>query len=142
MDPSVLESRLTTEQVNTVMVLTDFHDSRTRTQKFRSLGINTTTFNGWMKDPIFKQFFESMSLRNFKDGVHIAREGLMKAIERGEVAAVKYFMELHGESPEVQNIRTMLARLIEVIQLHVPNQEILYRIEQDFKRVMEGRSIQ
>lgn len=132
--------KLTVSQVNTVMVLTDFHDSRSRSQKFRSLGINTTTFNGWMKDPVFKQFFETMSLRNFKDGVHIAREGLIKAMDRGEVAAVKYFMELHGEAPEIQNIRSMLARLVEVIQRHVPDQETMLKIEQDFKRVMASNS--
>ena len=132
---------LTENQIATTVILTDFFDTRTRLAKLRQLGITTTQFNGWMRDKKFKTFFNKMSRKHFEEAEHIAREGLVKGMDRGDVSAIKYYNELTGESPDTQNISILLTRLVEVIQIHVKDPGTLYAIEQSFGRVMRGESM-
>jgi hypothetical protein len=128
-------------QMAAMIAVTNYTDVRSRQEKLEALGVNLNTWAGWLRNKSFKLAFERLSRQNFEESSSIAREGLSKAMERGEVAAIKYFNDLTGEAPQVQNLQLMLTKLVEVIQLHVTDQATLAAIERDFRLIMSGQSI-
>lgn len=128
-------------QMAAMIAVTNYTDTRSRQEKLESLGINLNTWAGWLRNKSFKLAFERLSRQNFEEARSIAREGLARAMEKGEVAAIKYYNDLTGEAPAVQNLQLMLTKLVEVIQLHVTDQVTLANIERDFRLIMSGQSI-
>lgn len=131
-----------TEQIAALNSLTNYADTRSRNSKLKELGLTGELWNSWMRDKDFAAAFERISQRNYKLGKYAAREGLTRALERGDVNAIKYFNELHGEAPIQQNVQLMLSRLIEVMQLHIKDSSTLHAIERDFRSVMMGRPVE
>lgn len=123
-------------QIAVVVTLTDFYDQRSDFTKLKSLGITTTQFNGWMRNREFKQFFNALSRKHFAEADHLARKGLIKGMDKGDLASIKYFNELTGESPEERNVQVLLSRIVEAIQLHVKDPVVLHRIEQSFAQIL------
>lgn len=140
-DVPELPANITAEQVAVVLSLVDYNDTRTRAAKMRTLKVSTAKFNSWMRDDNFRTFFNALSAQNFAEGAYIAREGLIKAMDRGEVAAIKYYNESQGEDPETRNLSLILTKLVEVIQMHVKDQATLHAIERDFRDTMAGRPV-
>lgn len=133
---------LSAEQIAAIVSVCNYADTRSQTQKLKELGIHGNTWNAWLRDSDFSQYYEKVSQKNFKEGRYVARQGLTRAMDRGDVSAIKYYNELAGEAPEAQNLQIMLTRLIEVMQLHVSDPATLHRIERDFRNVMAGRPLE
>lgn len=136
---------LTNEQVAAITVMVNFHDPRSRTRKLNEMGISPTKWNGWLLNTKFKEFLHDLSARNFQDAVNVAHEGLLKAVDRGDTNAVKLYMEMTGRytqtSGQNQNIRVILARVIESIQRHIRDPEVLRAIANDFEIIMRGETV-
>lgn len=141
--PSV-HDELTNEQLAAISVVCNFADQRSRSAKLRSLGITATKWQGWMKNKSFKKYLHDLSATNFQDNVHVAHEGLLKAVDRGSVDAIRFYLESTGRytqsSAESQNIKIILARVIESIQKHVKDPNVLRAIAQDFELIMAGKA--
>lgn len=135
-DAEDAHERFSPSQIAVVVVLTDFYDQRSDQAKLRALGVTTTQFNGWMRNKDFKAFFNGMSRKHFAESDHIARKGLISGMEKGDLAAIKYFNELTGESPEERNVQVLLSRIVEAIQLHVKDPAVLHKIEQSFAAIL------
>jgi hypothetical protein len=131
---------LTDEQLAAILAVVNIDDRRSRSAKLKDMGIAAATFAGWMKNPEFKQYLHSLSAQTFEDAIHVANEGLLKAVDKGDVNAIKYYNELTGRvvSPEVHNARVLISRLVQVIQTHVKDQGTLNLIARDFDSVMRG----
>jgi len=133
---------LTTEQVAAIVTVTNFEDTRPRHVKLRELGISAAKWGGWMKNDMFVDFLQEMTSSTLKNSLHVANEGLMKAMDRGDVHAIKFFYEItdrHGGSADaVRNVRMLLARVFEAIQMHVADPDKLSAIGRDFEIIMSG----
>lgn len=131
-------SELNEEQIAAIISLTNFDDRRARNTKLAEMGISLAKWSGWKRNPTFKAYLESLSNDALRSSVNVAHEGLIKAMDRGQVEAVKYYMEHTGraEAPRVQNLQVALARLVESIQIHVRDPEVLTKIAADFDRIM------
>lgn len=133
---------LSTEQLAAINSILNFEDKRSRAAKLKELGINPSQWTGWMKNPVFKNFLQEMSAVNLNDSVHIAHEGLMKSVDKGDTNAIKFYMELTGRHTQgdvnQQNIKVVLARVIESIQRHVQDPHLLRAIAADFEVIMSG----
>lgn len=140
----VKRDALSNEQIAAILIVSDFGDKRSLNSKLKAIGISSQTWQGWMKDPMFKDYLHGLTTRNFEDSLHSAQQGLLASVEKGDVNAIKYWMQLTGRevSPEVQSARTMIARLIQVIQTHVKDESTLRKISKDFERVMRGDSVE
>lgn len=134
-------SRLTTEQMSAILTVLDFNDKRSRRAKLASVGSNTQQWNGWMKDERFKAYYDKMASKIFHDSIDLVQEGVISAAERGSVEAARFYYEATGRSmsPEVQNLKVLLARLVESIQRHVKDPTTISRIKRDFDILLEGR---
>jgi len=137
--PSGPADFLTQEQVACVNVLLDFSDPRTQNQKLRALGITSQQFMGWSANKQFSAYYRRRS-ENLLDEVGVAtgHTALLKQTEKGNVQAIKLMYEITGRttSSENLNVEYFLQRVIEVIQIHVKQPEILGAIAQDFAKLL------
>lgn len=136
---------LTPEQVAAIVTVINIEDKRPRHVKLKELGITPARWAGWLKQVEFKEFLHDMSQTQFDDVLHIAHEGLLKAVDRGDTNAVKLYMELTGRHTPVtetqQNLKLILARVVESIQRHVKDPVLLQAIANDFELIMRGERI-
>lgn len=139
------EQELTNDQIQAASTYVNYTDTRSRTRKLQEMGISTTKWNGWLKNPTFRDFLHELSTRNFNDQLSTAHEGLLKAVDRGDTNAVKLYMEMTGRytanSGQNQNIRVILARVIESIQRHIKDPNTLRAIATDFEVIMRGEVV-
>lgn len=145
LEASLEHPSLTQEQTAAVLTVVNFNDKRSRNAKLRDLGISVSTWNGWLKDKKFKEYFFKLANDQFADALPIAQESLIRAVESGKVEGIKYYMELVGKGPASsessnQNVRLVLQKLVEVLQLHIRDPELLGAIGLDFERVLRGEA--
>jgi hypothetical protein len=97
-----------------------------------------------MKDPKFKEYYMTVAENHFRDALPAAQEGLLRAIDKGSVEGIKYYIELTGrhtsDSAGMQNLKTVIAKLIESIQMHVKDPVALEAIATDFDAIIKGGS--
>lgn len=136
---------LTVEQVAAISAVMNFDDTRSRAAKLKELGISHNKWQGWMKNLKFKGYLQKVSADAFEGSLHVAHEGLLRAVDRGSVDAVKFFMELTGRhsssSVEQQNVRVILAKVMESIQKNVRDPEVIRAIAYDFERILRGELV-
>jgi hypothetical protein len=130
------------EQLAAIITVINFEDKRSRLAKFKELGITAAQWQGWLKQESFKTFLQEMSAANLQDAAYVANEALIKAMDRGDVNAIKFYSEITGkytqQHPQMQNIKIILARVIESIQRHIKDPEVLLAIGRDFEAIMAG----
>lgn len=136
------DDKLTNEQLAAIAVMANFRDQRSSTAKLRSIGVSWTKWQGWMKDKHFKEFLQDLSAANFQDSLDVAQAGLLKGVEKGDVNATKFYLEITGRyTPQDQgtmNVKVVLAKIFEVIQIHVKDPNVLRNIATEFEVVMAG----
>jgi hypothetical protein len=141
---------LSNEQVAAIITMVNWDDKRPRATKLKEMGITVVKWNGWMKEAAFVAYLQDLSSRHFQDALDKAQEGLMRSVERGDTNAIKLYMELTGryspgsagQGATADNVRVILQRVVEVIQRHVKDPEILKLIGLDFEKVMNGEKLE
>lgn len=136
---------LTAQQTAAVLTVVNYSDKRSRNAKLKELGVSVSTWNGWLKDPKFNEYFMDLANKQFAQALPTAQEQLVRAMENGKVEAIKFYMDLQGKGPgsadaQGHNVRMVLQKLIEVLQLHVQDPEVLGAIGIDFDRVLKGEA--
>lgn len=128
------------EQLAAILTIINFEDKRTRGTKLRELGLTPSQWQGWLKQDSFRETLIQLSGANFKNAQYIANEALVKAMDRGDVNAIKFYSELTGNykpaTQQVHNIKIILARVVEAIQRHVRDPDTLRRIGEDFELIL------
>lgn len=136
---------LSEEQVAAVLLITNFMDKRSHNLKLKSLGITPGQWAGWLKNDIFKGYLHRISGNMLSENLHTVQEGLLRAADKGSVDGIKFYYELQGlhtgATTQDGNVRQMLAKLVEVLQLHVKDEHLLRLIGNDFAAVMDGRDL-
>lgn len=138
---SKFPASLTDAQIAAVRLILDYNDKRSHRAKLQSLGITTIQWQGWLKNRVFKTFLHSLASEAFDESSHIASEGLVTALQRGDTSAIKLYYELTGKytnNGEVLNTKLILAKIIESIQRHVKDPDTIRAIAQDFEVIMQG----
>lgn len=141
--PSAVDHEyLSPVQIAAVSSILNWDDKRSRSTKLKELGVSTTQWTGWQRSKKFREYLVSISSENFEDAVDHAHEGLLKAVDKGNTEAIKYFMEVTGRytasNAEVMNLKVVMTRLIESIQRNVNDPIILAAIERDFELILGG----
>lgn len=134
---------LSEEQLAAIMAVANFHDTRGFSRKLKDLGITTTKWNGWLRDEQFKDTLHKVTGSQFEDSVHLAQAGLMSAVQRGDVSAIKLFFDATNRyQPQNQseaNIKLLITRIIEAIQVRVRDPQTVTLLARDFNDIFEGR---
>lgn len=126
------ELGLSVQQAATLNVLENFSDSRNMNSKLRDVGVSRTQFNGWMKDPLFRDFYERRIEAHVRDAHMGALSTIISASENGDLKAAEKILEINGryspQNAELQNARAVVQALVEAIQRHVKDPEAVDKI--------------
>lgn len=138
---------LTNEQMAAIAAMTNFRDvNKSPTAKLRAVGVSWTKWQGWMRNPHFRKFLQDLAAINFEDSLDLVQAGLLKAAEKGNVEAAKFFLELTGRytpvSQETMQVKMVLAKVIEAVQIHVKDPATLQAISADFNKILSGGEAQ
>lgn len=142
--PSTSEGfSLSEKQLAAITTVADFTNKKSIRSKLSSLGITMTEWQGWLRDEKFKEVLHKITSSTFEDSLHIAQTGLVQSMERGDVSAIKYYMEITGRYREsdlnAQNVKLMITRLIEAIQYRVKDPETMKALANDFNLIFDGK---
>jgi hypothetical protein len=133
---------LSNEQLAAIAVMSNFRDGKSGPAKLRSIGVTWTQWHGWMRNKHFKEYLQDLCAVNFADSLDVAQQGILRGMEKGNTDTIKFYLEVTGrytpQTQELANVKMILSRILEVIQIHVKDQNTLRAIDADFQKVLAG----
>lgn len=137
------QNELTNQQVAVATVMMNFSDVRSNTDKLAQLGVLPDTYNAWLRDPQFKALVDSLADQNLANIRPTAVTEFTKKINSGDWNAIKYWLDTTGEmQQDAPQSEVLLRMLIEIIQKHVKDPEIIIAIAQDIKLAAANRTLE
>lgn len=139
---------LTEQQMTVANVLMDTLDKRSRIKKLTELGVSTQEYSSWLKDPVYRNYCLERAealLHENQSTVHMA---LIERATQGDLGAIKYFNALTNRYAEkasaavevnVNNYgNDTVIQIVEIIQTHVKDPEVLKLIADDILALQGG----
>ena len=128
---------LTAEQVAAITLITNFSDTRPVDVKMASIGVKPEQLNGWYQHPEFQRELASRADSMTDNIFPEAQAQLARQIKAGNFPALKFYYEITGraQSPETMNVKLAMMRLIEIVQKHVRDPEVLSAIATEMREV-------
>lgn len=125
-------SSLSAKQMAAASLMLNLTDRRSDEKKLRDIGVTTEEFSTWMQNKEFTAYMRDRSEAMISNSVHEAHMGLMRGVKQGNTASIKLYYEMTGRynsNDENQvNVRMLIARILETIQKHVRDPDILNRL--------------
>ena len=138
--PQESQKVLQPKQVMLANLLLNAHDKRSVREKLEQVQVSTNQYNAWLRQPAFANYLRQRAESVFKASDFEAYQGVVKAVQTGDVNALKFFFELRGiYSPRVQldvNVESVIVQVVEVIQRHVKDPVILTQIASDIEGIV------
>lgn len=142
---------LTPIQLLAANALLDLTDTRTNKKKLQDLGISTTKYNAWLKDPVFKDYLAARAKQLIGDNEHEVDLALLDRVRAGDMKAISYYNEFTGrytpassrQSSSAGNIdiQAILVRVIEIINEEVNNPEEILAISTRLRSLIGANNI-
>lgn len=134
---------LTEEQLVCANTMLDLRDNRSQTKKLRELGVSTSKWEGWLRDPAFQSYIRTRAENLLGDNLHESHLALLDRVRSGDINAIKYFNEITGRyvpnASDKADVNAVLMMVLEVIQRHVKDEAQLVAIADDMVAI--GRKI-
>jgi succinate dehydrogenase flavin-adding protein (antitoxin of CptAB toxin-antitoxin module) len=133
---------LTAEQQAAALTVMNFADERSIADKLDQIGVLPATYYSWLNDPKFKNFVNQLAEQNLNNIKPTVVAEFTKLINKGDWNALKYYMDntrtLANEAPQSEQ---MLRMIIEIIQRHVKDPQVMMSIAQDLINVTQVKTI-
>jgi hypothetical protein len=128
-------SGLSLEQQSVILKLQDVTDRRALSTKLRELGVSMAKYQGWLKQPLFREATNAAAEDVLAEAVAPALTALAGKAANGEDRAIELLLEMTGRfvkgDRSVENARVVTMALVEAIQKHVTDQTVLDAIMAD-----------
>lgn len=136
------QTRLTDKQLAVAEVILNPMDKRNHTAKLNSLGVNPTTYQGWTSNKTFSDYMRKRAEDMFGEAMPLAQEALVRKVMRGDMGAIKLYMEMTGKYNKNQiesgrDFKMLVWKLIEVLQKHIKDPALLQMISTEIKELVE-----
>lgn len=131
------QGQLDSRQLAAIAIITNFSDLRPATFRLEEAGITTEELQGWYSNKTFNEVLAARSEATFANFAPSATAQLGRQIERGNLNAIKFYYEITGRanSPEAINVKRAMQVLIEAVQKHVKDPEVLEAIAREVQAV-------
>jgi hypothetical protein len=133
------DSGLSMEQQLVLLKLTDPTDRRTTNVKLKELGVPMARYQAWLKHPLFAEHFKQRTEDLFSSAVPVALQKLLGNVEAGDQRAIEKVLEITGRydpaNKQIEDVRSLVTRLVEVVIKHVPEKERRAAIMSDMQAV-------
>ncbi len=138
------QDELTATQVAAAVTVMNMVDDRPIPDKLDQLGISPSQYYAWLNDPQFKTLVNNLADQNLGNIRPAAIAEFTKKINHGDWNAIKYWLETTGEltSSEQPQSEQLLRMIVEIIQKHVKDPEIIIAIAQDIKLAAANRTLE
>lgn len=137
------DHELSTEQIATIAVLTNFADTRREEAKLAMLGVSVETYRGWLVDPKFKARLDQESDGVLENIYPDAMQAFARKIKDGDMRAIEKYFEVTGRvaAPETLNLQRALQAVIEAVQKHVKDPDTLAAISAEINIAGAARPV-
>lgn len=130
--------------INAANLILDHGDRRSRQAKLKSIGVTTRQWNMWLKIPSCRRYFEKEVDEVFKVITPIdSKQSLSRAVEAGDLNAIKYFNEFNGTyrpgQESLLNLAAILAKIMEILVKYVDPQ-VMPQLANELDHVIEAES--
>jgi hypothetical protein len=124
------QTELSATQVAAISLITNFSDRRSIPAKLAAIGVTEEQINGWYKDKAFQEELRIRTDATLDNSFPEAQASLIRQIQKGNFQAIKFYYEITGRAvaPEQLQVRQTMQHLIEAVQKHVKDPEILEAI--------------
>lgn len=137
---------LTYAQLQVANMLMNIMDKRSLREKLQTAqlpGVTPAQVGAWMRQPAFQEHLRRRAQDLYEGADVSANIALVKAIDSGDLKAVQLFMEMTGRytprSTVDVNIHAVLARVVEIVSMHVRDPAILEAIAVDMEALELGK---
>lgn len=148
LNPEQSEELLTTEQLLVANMIMNVLDKTSIREKLKTVStalgksITVQTYNGWLNQASFRAYIQKRAEKQFGAADPSALMAHIKAINDGDMNAVKLYYEMTGRyNPRLQvdvNIESVIVSVVEIISRHVTDPEALQAIASDIERLELG----
>lgn len=115
-----------------LVAITDFTSTKTLKAKLESVGATPAQHQAWMKNPLYAEAYKERTEAQFKEAVPTAMNALLSNVEKGDQRAIEKVLEITGRynpnQRELENARVVVVTLIEALQRHVKDPEVMKAI--------------
>ena len=124
---------LDARQVAAISMITNFSDTRSTDVKLAAIGVSPEELNGWYSNPFFKNELAARADATLENIYPEAQAQLARQIKKGSFPALKFYYEITGraQSPETVNIKLAMIRMLEAVQKHVKDPEVIAAISRE-----------
>lgn len=142
------EQALTPLQLFCANMMLDLVDTRSQKKKLQDLGVSTTLYNNWLKDPVFSKYMRDRAELMLTENLPEANLALIDRMRTGDTKALSMFYEItgrfiperggNGASPgslQIQNFQNLLVEIIEIIDEEAPP-EVSFRIGERLRGII------
>lgn len=138
------QEELTPTQVAVAITMSNFADTRTNEAKLDQMGVTSAQYYAWLNDPAFKNMVQTLADQNLQNIRPTAIGEFTKLINQGDWNAVKFYLQTTGElqGNEAPQSEVLIKMLIEIIQKHVKDPEIIIAIANDIKLASANRTLE
>lgn len=128
---------LSDKQVAAISLITNFSDRRSIPAKLAAIGVTEEQINGWYKDKEFQQELQIRTEAVLENSHAEVQASLIRQVQKGNFQAIKFYYEITGkaQSPEQIELRRAMQILIEAVQKHVQDPEVLQRIGAEIQAI-------
>lgn len=139
--PGFERNVLSDKQIAAITLITNFNVVENLPEKLASIGVSEEQLNGWLKNPDYKAALQARADTVLSNVSVDATTELARLIKRGNFNAIKFYFEITGQaqSQEAVDVKRAMQILIEAVQKHVKDPELLKVISEE---VQAQRSIQ
>jgi len=132
---------LSDKQIAAISVLTNFNIVASPVAKVADLGVTEEELNGWYQNPNFQKALADRADNILGNVRADATTSLARLIKKENFNAIKFYFEITGQAQtqEAINVKQAMQILIEAVQKHVKDPEVLSAIAAE---VQSLRSIQ
>lgn len=134
------EGNLSEKQIAAITVVSNIHDTRPNAAKLAGIGVTSEEYYGWQQDPKFKAELEARAEDLLGNLYPEAVQALGKQVKGGNINALKFYWEVSGrmDTPELVNVKMMMQRVIEAVQKHVKDPEVLAAIGEEIQNAQRA----
>lgn len=137
------DSDLSPKQVAAISLITNFSDRRPITIKMAAIGVTEEELNGWYADPQFTRELNARADQTLELGYAEVQAAFMKEVQKGNFQAIKFYYEVTGrtKNEEAQNLKAIVTQLIEAVQKHVQEPEVLAAIANEIQSMQQINNV-
>lgn len=143
---SLPDAVLSYRQLECIKVLYDPNDMRPDHTKLKKLGIKTTEYEAWRRDPAFLNYAHQRASNLVKDLDDDAYRAFADNVRSGDHNAIKMFFEMKGiyraNDPSVLSLQTVIQQIIDIIQREITDPGQLQRISGHIFMALNQQTVQ